>query len=559
MADVDQKDPFAQLEAEQDPFLHLEQPSVTEDIAKTTGPALLRGGVATVTGVPTLADLAAKGVSAGAPYVLSPEKAQTVQAGSEWLQKKLEPATYGSVMKDIQEGVPAVGFGGTGPLYEAKTFPGKVTQGALEIAPSLYTGATGIIPKVATPVSRMVRSLFGGLGSASAGELADKYLPEWAKPYAQAMGGITGVATGTAGARKMITPAPSTLEHAADVNILKQAGVKGLTAAQVTGSPRLAQIEANLAGEKLQAKDATSFTQAVAGKAGMPGVTALTSDALQRGEQGFSAYNKAVRLAEITPPNFSTMHTELANIRKEAFKDLRKDGIENIDNVINDLKGSPGALSMPGGRYQYMRQKIQGMLSDSSLTGTERKYLSEIRATLDAAMEKELPPSLAEQHKAYANFEILKNTKLDKNKQLTPEALHKAISGQWGEEAYNMGRGLSPIAAAGERVMGRPEAKTEPSRILQAGAATTGAGLARLLGQPAGESWVAAILGKEMAPALQGMGRFAARPAYFNPLVQALLKNQAMRPSPGTVVDVPTALRLLRGPIPGPIANQPQQ
>lgn len=533
-----------------------------EDVAKTAIPSTVRGGVAAVTGIPSMIDLAAKGVGAGAnklqPDYISPETAKTIQSGAEAVQNKLAPVTYGGVMKDIEEGVPSVGFKGTGPLYEPKTRAGKVLGTGLEIAPSAFTGATGVIPKLGRPVERIVRSLMGGAGATAGGELAENYLPDWAKPWAQATGGIIGAAAGPAAGRRVITGFPSTTEHAADVATLKDAGIKGMSAAQVTGSPRLGQLEANLAGPSLAGKDAASFTQAAAARAGMPGVTSLTPEAFKKADASFKAYNDTVKKSEIQPPNFANMHQEISGIRADAFKAMHGDVNENIDPIIKELQGGPGALSMRGDRYQYLRQKLSGLLGSNDITGKEKYYLGQIKDSLDAAMEKELPTSLADQHKAYANFEVLKNTKdLDKNRQLTPEILKKSIINQWGPDAYNMGRGMSDLASAGERVMTRPAANTEPSKIVQALSTAAGGGAGEAISPS--EMLVGMIAGKEMAPLVSGAGRVVGRAAYFNPLTQALLKNQALKPSPGTMVDPVMAARLLRAPIAGPIANQPQQ
>ena len=518
-----------------DPF---KTPGVLEDMGKVAGPAALRGAVGLATGVPTIADL---GLSFGdwlGQKVLPEGAAKTVSGGAKYLKDKIEPTTYGGAMKRIEDNV-------TGPLYTAKTTPGKYLQTAEEVIPSFLAGGGAVLPKLG-------RAVTGALASETAGELADKYLPEGWAPYARAAGMIGGAAAGPAMVRKAVTPLPATPEHAAAAQALKDAGMK-LSAGAETGSPWALQREANLGGKKLAAQDTAGFTKAVGNQSGVPNAERLTPKAINDAQSGFGNYLQTVRNTIITPPNYSTLQKELSNVRKEAYKDVGAAGIGDVDNIINSVKLGPSGvvnpkstvMGMTGGWYQHLRADIQNKIDNSS--GPMRHYLGQMRQHLDDAMEKELPAGqLKDQHRQYANFQVLKKSDL-KNEQVTPESLHKSIVNQWGNEAYNTGRGLSPLAHAGERVLARPEATPAGSGPVSTMLSTLlGYGGGEKLGGPP-EALVGGILGKELGPAVSSIltRNPVTRAAYFNPLTQAYLKNQAWKPSAATMIDPSVATKLL--------------
>lgn len=526
------------------------------DVAKTAPASLGRGVVGAVTGIPTLADLAALGVEKGADYLGYPN----VAAGAKAVQDTIAPATYGKVMNKIENV--------TGKWPEPETAAGKVVGTTLEIAPSLFTGATGVIPKLATQGSklagageRMVRALAGGVGGTGAEYAADTVLPEEFKPIAKGIGGAVGVMAGPTAVRKMVTPLPSTAEHAADVKTLKDAGVTALTAGQKSGSPTLKQWESDFSKPKLEARDKSQFTGAVAAKSGMPeGTTQLTPQAFSAAETKFNTdLRDAVRTAEIKGTNFTDLQKDLANIRKTAYKDLRDEGIGKIDDLLAQIKGSPGALSIPGGRYNQLRQEVQKAFGDKSLTGTQRDYLGQIRARLDQAMGNEIP-NLSQMQAGHANLSLLKGgaKNLDKDMQITPEGLKDTIldAKGWGSPAYTSGRGMSPLAQAGERVLPLP-AQSEPSSFVKAlstglgGLAGRNLGQSHVAGGSSGETLTGMIAGNMVSDIVQKLLRMPGRAAVMNPVSQGYLGNQIWKPGSTTTIDPAMAVKLLRSPYPG--------
>lgn len=536
---VDQVPSWATAPQEEAPSWAAEPPSAMMDIAHTAGPSLVRGGVAAATAIPSILDLGASGLdwfaNTGAGKAVLPESVSGENAHklAESAHSFLEPATYTGAMKRVEDH--------TGPLYQAQTTPGKYAQSALEFLPSAVYGGVGGLG------TRAMMALFGGLGSQAGGDVAKAVgLPETAGRVVGGLGaGIVGP--------KLVAPATVSPSAAANAKTLEDAGVK-LTAGQATRSPWMLQREANLMTPARAQNEAGSFTQAAAGQAGMPGASVLDRNAFQTGQANMKAGENLVTANEIRPPGFASLKSDLNDIRRQSFRDIGQN--DKIDSLIDKVAQGPTAgagpqpLSMTGGRYQALRQEMQTAI-DNAATPKEAQYISSMRKALDDAMGNEFAPGeLQGIHQTTSNFHTLRGAKLPEG-QLTPEGLHAAISKKMGEEFYNQGHGMSPLAQAGETALGRPP-QTEPGSLIR----SIGAGLGFLGGKAAapGEGFVGSILGRELAPDLVRL--FTRNPitrgVYFNPVTQSYLRNgvpglNKLVPS-AKAINPALAVRLLSAP-----------
>jgi hypothetical protein len=467
-------------------------------------------------------------------------------------------------MNKIQhEGFPSVGIPPTGQWYEPQTTTGKIALSPLEVLPSMAIGPGG-------PVNKIVRSVAGGVTGEGASEFAKAIGFDEAAPWAKALGTLGGAAYGPAVARKIVTPHPQSAEHAAAVQKLKDAGVtdKELTAGAFTGSPKLLQREANLATKgSLEAVDEAAFTRALAGESGMPGVSQLTPEVINKAKAGFDAYKGQIAKTIMSPTNFSSLKTSIDDVRKEAFKNMHVGGkagpeMQVVDEAVNLIKGGPGAAGMLGSRYQALRSQLQTKINESS--GPLKDSLSKLRGTLDDHMGKEFPAGeLVKHQRQSANFDMLESAskKMTAQRQVTPEAMKDTIHDRpgWGPKAYSEGRGLSDTTQAGHRVFGnRPVPNKEAGPVSKAVSTMAGAGLAHQQAATSGEAILAMLLGHQMAPVIHGGGRLAAKGAYFNPMTQGFLKNQVWKPGEVSDVNKAMAARLLRGPVPATL-QQPTE
>jgi hypothetical protein len=200
---------------------------------------------------------------------------------------------------------------------------------------------------------------------------------------------------------------------------------------------------------------------------------------------------------------------------------------------------------MLGGRYQQVRYELGEAIQNSG--GKAQEHLRSIRDALDGAMEKTAPGISAMRDK-YRDFQLVRDIVRDPNQQLTPQILKDKIIADRGAAEYANGKGLAGIAQAGEKIIGRPPPKEGPGRLARMAGGAGGLFFGEQSGSADPAVW--GIFGHEYAPDIAGLaqagGRPLARAAYFNPMVQALLrKGSALAPPPGTQVSPAVARYLL--------------
>lgn len=177
-------------------------PSVGKDVLDTAAPSLLRGGVGLVTAPSSMWDLSTQGMGwlakKALPEGLAEGVDKTVAAAQDPKIKRalggvlpgLGLPPYKKAMEAIEEH--------TGPLYEAKTTPGKYAQTALEFAPGALFGGSSLLP-------RAVKTGASALASEGAGQYFEGSPME---PWMRALGAIAGPSALSA-PRKLVTQFPA--------------------------------------------------------------------------------------------------------------------------------------------------------------------------------------------------------------------------------------------------------------------------------------------------------------------------------------------------------------
>jgi hypothetical protein len=500
--------------ADENPYAQFVNPPVSEDIEKTILPSLVSGGAALAATPGDLTDLAARGL--GWLGTKLPESiGQPLQKGAEATEKFAAPFTYGPMEQravnygtDLGTALGASPEGARAALtYQPQTTAGKYIGSALNFLPSAILPAGDL-----SLGARAIAAALAGAGSQAGGDVAQHYgLPRWT---GQLVGGVAG----GLGIPKLVKGAAVAPERAAQAQVLKDAGVP-LTAGQETGSPWMLQREANLMTPGRAAQEAGSFTQAVGAQGRMP-YPALGTQQFDLGQTAKRAAEDTVKQNEIQPAGFGQLNSDLKQIRRQAYRQLRDKGIGPIDEAIADVQGGPGALSMPGDRYQYLRGNLQHQIENADPATAH--WLSQIRKSLDNAMGNEFAPDeLSNIHKQTAAYETLRRGAPWKGGQVTPQGLQKQIG------PGNLGHPLQPLAEAGQTVLARP-ATTEPGAAIRniGGALGYFAGK-ELPGTPGSDAFVPGIFFREAAPDIMKMATRnpVTRGAYFNPVTRYYLKH----------------------------------
>jgi hypothetical protein len=218
---------IAQKQAEQNP-------GVISDIAQSTLPALAKTSTAIGTILPTMENMAAKGVNAAGNWAFPAQwKGSYPEQGASWLAKNSEPYAYPAVEDRFEKASGA-------PYYTAKTLPGKLWESALENAPMGMISPEASVPNV-------IRFMLSGAASTGAGELAK------GTPYELPARIVAGTgAYGLSGALPNAAIAATT-PRAAMAQTMERQGVP-VSAAQITGSRLLASLE----GHPPAGQDATA-------------------------------------------------------------------------------------------------------------------------------------------------------------------------------------------------------------------------------------------------------------------------------------------------------------
>ena len=349
------------------------QPSTAEDVAKSGGIGLAKGGINLAGMSGDLANLLALGSKKAGDYIgeklgagPSPEVAAPVLPTSEGIKKAVEEKT--------------------GEFYKPQTRAGKYSETVGEFLPASLLGPGGTLAKLGTGVA-------AGLGSEGAGQLTEGTKAE---PYARIAGALAGGMAPTALGRA-VTPLPTSPARQRLVDILGDEGVTSLTAGQRTGNKGLQYAEdmlgnapgAGQSAANIRQRGQEQFTEAAMRRAGagpdaVPEVLAANQQRLGDQFRDLSARNN------LTPDNqfVADIVAAARNYRRVPDSQQR----QMVQGYIDDIIDHVNAGSMPGPQYQEMRSRLSrqaNSLRQSDPTLSES--LRDMRVALDNAMERSIP------------------------------------------------------------------------------------------------------------------------------------------------------------------------
>lgn len=553
--------------------------SVVQDVANIAVPSAIRGTLGLLTTPGSMEELAGKGldwaVHKAAPEAaasLDKKRAEMAAQPKGWLDsvkgvtgawRNLFP-TYGDALKKVEENV-------TGKLPEAKTGVGRAVQTGLEVAPSLMTG--GVLRAIPKAIGAGAAS--EGLGQAAAA--GKKYLPEsWqpvAEPVARGVGAVAGTFT-PSGLRRAVTPLPMSDNQLAAVNALRaEAPNFPMSAGQATQRPGLMALEARTPRmQGMGEAQERAFTEAAMRQAGING----DFTALPQGAAVGDAIGNIRRGGNMANAQYAPFLQSALNERRQLQRTAGRGRTPQMDEAIQQIQfgamnnGQP-VMSMPGGRYDYMRQELE-RLANAAGNPQERLAIGRVRTAMDDAFRAGLPADTAENlanlERQYANYNVLANIRPEAGRAtITPQEVKSAVGHSWGNKAANEGRGtLAPLADNAAAVMTpHPIPNTTPPAWFDL-ATTLGTGLvhggaSHLAGQnglgTAGLALSGSTLGHFLAPSIYSAGAGIGSRAVSNPLMQRYLANQRWRPGEASTADAATIARILASPTQQPVLPAP--
>jgi|ERR1700722_4295008 len=544
----------------QAPWAAKKEPPVlpSADVAQTVVPSLERGAIGLLTAPRSISDLAGAGVNWAAQKVAPQPIADAVKKFHESdLGLGTSFPTYDEMKGMVEKNY-------TGPMYEAKTGPGRIVQTALETAPALAAGGEGVIPTVA----KAVGAGFGseGLGNAAAW-LKSKFpdaVPDKAEDVARGVGAMAGTGL-PALARRGVTPLPMTDARLATVNALKNVNpelVQESTAGQLTQSPRVAALEGRSPRmADLPDRQASAYTQGVMRQAGSNGM--FDTPGLAQAKQTGAQLDALQNAYTMSPAEYALLNQKLRQDYVDLSSHAGYEASKPFFNFKEDVRlgpnrGVPGfptgrsplhPTDMPGDRFGVLKKQAQAAAQGAAPSDVETALYG-ARQDLKDAFQRSMPPDeaarLRELDQQNSNYHTIKDipAKADQNTITPNQVFGRAPRGSDLEShATNSASVMTPL----------PEPNTHVSPLVQIGSAVAnslahgGAGYhyggapAGLAG--AGEGFLGGLFGAE--PAINAV-RDAAGRVVAHPAAQAYLKNQLWRPGGASAPpDMATLVRLL--------------
>jgi hypothetical protein len=509
--------------------------STLEDVVKSAGAGLVKGGI---------------GLAA-----LPGTVEQLGRTGINYVGQKLtgQPETVGAkaVLPGYQEFKGAVENNITGPLYNPKTTAGEYAGTVAEFAPGMLFPAGAGAGLAARAGLNVVAP---AVASESAGQLTKGTAAE---PYARVAGGLAGGML-PAMAGRAISPGATDPMRTRMAGVLDQEGV-ALTAGDRTGSRAIRYAESvsqttPFAGRRLtgvKEQQAEQFTRAALRRAGIQAdraEPAVIDQAFQRIGGEFQAVGSAA-MVPITPTVQSRLDQIVRNYERitepSMVNPLPRSIIDDVQAVVgrSSQVGTPAALD--GARYLGWRSDIGAAARGARDPRTER-VLYDIQRVLDDGAEQYLRstnPQMADRMRTarqeYRNILVLEKAVNGAGENaalglISPAQLAQATKQLQGGRNYARGRGdYAELARAGDALLRpMPQSGTAERIMMQsigAGAGGLAAGAPGVAAGMAGQAIVGRVL--------------------QNPATQAYLGNQVAAP----IANLPTGSRI--GAIPGIIAN----
>lgn len=470
---------------------------------------------------------------------------------------------------NLKKGVETI----TGPLYNAKTGPGKAVETAFEVAPSLALGGGPVRGLIAKSTGAGIASELAGEGANAVKDKLPVSAQPWAEPIARAAGAIGGTFT-PAGARKAVTPLPVSDEQLATVAALRARDPNfPMSAGQATQSPKIMAMEARSPlAQRLPEEQERAFTGGALREAGIPGNDFRN---IGQGQAVGQELGTIRRANDMNPNEFQNLQRAITRERANLSRAVGPNNVgaltEIRDEVRNGASGVAGqALNMTGRRYEWLRDNLQGRI-DAAASPQEKQAISRIRDQLDTSYKASLPQGEADRltqlEGQYANYNVLRNVPPKTGREtVSPQEVVSAVGKNWGNAAANEGRGtLGPYAQDASRVM-IPHPKpsdTAPAwfdllnstvfALAHGGAGAAGGhamgGLPGALGLGSLAGSEGGVLGHLLKDSIyKGIAGAGSR-AVSNPVSQTYLGNQVWRPGASSAIPNREALiRLLTAP-----------
>lgn len=480
--------------------------SVTEDVVKSAGSGLIRGGARGVGFVGDMMDLTIR----GADYL----------AGTDMASKPFKPFPRNLFPStdEILRPLESVG----GPLHEAQTPQGKVTQSVSEGVGAAFSPlGAGSAP------FRLMTGAGAGLG-AEAGEALTGN--QWGRLVGGVVGGAApGLIT------HAITPFPAgdsavRNQRIAQSDLLNRNGVQ-TTAGQVTGNPGLKYAESQLGGfdgkEQLQ-----QFTQSALSRIGANGRLA-TSDVLDDAARGIGdMFDDAAAAAGTVR---AARHSSVLNNIARAYESntSQADHVSAVANWVDDLKrGLSNGIS--GETWKQWRSSLSKAMADAKPGTTRNAYRDligvmddSLSGSLGSAGNNQAAQAFTQARQMWRDYLVISEAAVSGSKEniglglISPSALAQSAKRIYGNSFKTGGSDLGELGKAGGAVMSAmPDSGTAHRNFLSGAASLFGGAVGYGAGDFAGAG-VGAVLG----PAVAGR-------ALMHPITQSWLRNNYMSPAP---------------------------
>jgi hypothetical protein len=465
--------------------------STAEDVAKSAGIGLVKGGIGLAGMAGDLAEMAKKGadwVGSKLPSVPSPAPDSTLgQVGQFLRDESAKSAKFYHGSGDLPGSyVPPTGAqiqksveGVTGDFYQPKTTMGQYAQTAGEFAPALMGGpetlGAKLVSRIAVPAA--VSETAGQLTKGTAAE-----------PYARAAGALVSPLA-TSGLRRAITPLPANAERAALVDTLGNEGVD-LTAGQRTGNKPLQWAESTFgdmpgaggAAARTQENQAQQFTAAALRRAGETADRA-TPDVIDGAFRRIGSDFEGVAQRNHVVAD-SHLGNDLATVEAE-YNNLvgptqRAPVVENTMRDLGDIVAQNGG-HITGEQYNALTSRLARQARGAKADPQLQEALTGTRGALDDAMERSLQASgntadldtLRTARRQYRNLLTVEKAATGAGAAtaeglISPSALRNATVTQ-NRRMYARGQGdFADLARAGEGVMKPlPNSGTAPRQYMQ--------------------------------------------------------------------------------------------
>jgi hypothetical protein len=396
--------------------------------------------------------------------------------------------------RDIQGAVE----GATGEFYKPQTTPGKFANTVGQFVPSAALMGGGAYGMAAN-------SLVPGIASEAAGQAAQKYAPQY--ETAARIGGAIAAPLALAGARRAITPFPTSPERTAAVNTLRNEGVTDITAGQATGRKGLQYLEAERgSGNAMAERAGEQFTGAALRRVG-ENANRATPEVIDRAFQRIGG-----EFDSLAARNTAQLDAQLANDIGAAARQYtgnvappnRAPAFGNyIDEILNHARQNNGI--MPGEVYQSLRSRMEKTARSLGANPDAQSAVRSLREALDGAMERTLPansPDLAAWQNArnqYRNLLVLERATTGAGENaasglISPAKLRQDTIAVQGRRNYARGQGdYADLARAGVQIMtplpnsgtaGRSFAQNMGTGVSSVAGALVGSGAGSAAGAP---------------------------------------------------------------------------